>query len=45
MFAAGIASVVAAGAYAYTYNLKRFHFNADQRQAWASRGKELVAVN
>ncbi|CAJ1435526.1 unnamed protein product [Effrenium voratum] len=32
MFAAGIASVVAAGAYAYTYNLKRFHFNADQRQ-------------
>jgi len=32
MFAAGIASLVGAAAYAYSYNLGRFRFNALQRQ-------------
>lgn len=32
MFAAGIASLVGAAAYAYSYNLGRFRFNSLQRQ-------------
>lgn len=32
MFAAGVASLVGVAAYAYSYNLGRFRFNALQRQ-------------
>ena len=42
MFAAGIASLVGAAAYAYSYNLGRFRFNALQRQECLHHYQESI---
>lgn len=44
MFAAGVASLVGVAAYAYSYNLGRFRFNALQRQECLHHYQETLKL-